>query len=240
MNLVKAFIIGSLFAIAGCVTTDPYQTAFSSCDYEAGVCYRYCEDFADTESEYRACHADCDYEANQCFASAYDTQYSSTYAYNRYDNWPWTGQYSRWGPQNGFFFNFNYFSSTDYYYNRRHGRQIHRNNRRYDREQRRREQRRDRRRDNAYDRPQTRPGQGQRPPRGNRPPRNNNNVTPPTGQPPRARPPRSQPPKSRPPQSSPPKATPSAPAPRAAPPRRRPSKPNPPARGERNPEEEHR
>ena len=96
---------------AGCVVY-PYETAFSSCDGEAGICYRYCEEFAGTP-ESGACRAACEDEANQCFASAYGAyqysgaQYSS--AYSIYPPPPWNGRYGSWYPDYGYRYSYGYY-----------------------------------------------------------------------------------------------------------------------------------
>jgi len=109
---------------AGCVSY-PYETAFSTCDAEAGACYRYCEDFEGTE-DYALCHRDCEADANQCFATAYGpygpgTGYST--AYPAYGPTTWYGRYGSWYPNTGYVFSFSYFDhGYGYYPGRRYGR----------------------------------------------------------------------------------------------------------------------
>jgi len=103
-------IFAGLLLASGCVAY-PYETAFSSCDGEAGICYRYCEEFADTP-EYASCHAACDEEANQCFAGAYDAyRYSGAQYTARYSPYPspWYGRYGSWYPNRGYSFSFDYY-----------------------------------------------------------------------------------------------------------------------------------
>lgn len=116
MKFSKAVFAPAFLMLAGCATY-PYQTAFDACDYQAGACYRYCEDVAADPREYAACHQDCDARANQCFADAYDSYSyaSSTYAGAYYaPSWPWYGRYSAWGPSSGYYFDFTYWSSGRY------------------------------------------------------------------------------------------------------------------------------
>lgn len=106
----------SLFLLAGCVTAYPYQTAFETCDGQAGSCYQYCEQFSDQPAEYDACHADCEATANQCFANAYDGYHYAgpRYGYGGYDSWPWNGRYGYWRPDYGYYFNFGYYGGHHY------------------------------------------------------------------------------------------------------------------------------
>jgi hypothetical protein len=118
MNLIKAALAPVLLLVASCVTY-PYESAFSGCDNQAGNCYRYCEDVASNEGSYRACHADCEYAADQCFADVYG-RYSyagSSYGGSYYSSpsWPWYGRYGAWGPSNGYYFDFSYWSGTGWY-----------------------------------------------------------------------------------------------------------------------------
>lgn len=189
-----------LMLLSGCVTY-PYQTAFTTCDDAAGACYRYCEQFAGDALDYSACHADCDAEADRCFANAYDRyNYSSAYASTGYSSWPWYGRYGRWGPRQGYYFDFTYFERYPRYRDR-YPRYRDRRGRHGDRGGRRRGD------DDG----------GRRPRRGN-PSGGDNTAPPPSAPPPRSTPPRTSPPPSTPPRSTPP------PQRRTAPPAR--TKPN--------------
>lgn len=112
-SLRSLWPLAAMLLATGCVTY-PYETAFSGCDAEAGVCYQYCEEFNGTE-DYSACHADCEYNANQCFAGAYNSyQYSGVGYGTRYSGLqpsPWFGQYGAWYPNSGYVFSFNYFGN---------------------------------------------------------------------------------------------------------------------------------
>ncbi len=160
MKLLKAVFGLAFFALAGCVTY-PYQSAFDSCDEQAGACYRYCEDVAGNASAYSACHADCDATANQCFASAYDSYaYSSSYSSTTYygSSWPWYGRYGAWGPSSGYYFDFTYWGGYRDY-DRRHKRRYDYDRRRdYDRDRSRRHRDRDYDGDRRYDRDRSRDG----------------------------------------------------------------------------------
>ncbi|MEM9616817.1 MAG: hypothetical protein AAF936_02560 [Pseudomonadota bacterium] len=170
----------------GCVSY-PYETAFSGCDAEAGVCYRYCEDFEGTE-DYSACHADCEFNANQCFAGAYDSyQYSGAGYGARYSGLhpsPWYGQYGAWYPNSGYVFSFNYFGNG-YGYGPRRYRDRHYGYQDDHRRRRRDDQRRGGNRGNQGG------GQNANPPPAASPPRPQPRPTPPTAnpQPPQATPP---------------------------------------------------
>jgi hypothetical protein len=110
--------------LTGCITY-PYQTAFDSCDAEAGACYRYCEDVAASDYELGACHNECDNDANQCFASAYDSYSYDGSAYGgaySQPSWPWYGRYGAWGPGSGFYFDFSYYGGSHGYDRPRRGR----------------------------------------------------------------------------------------------------------------------
>ncbi|WP_395076187.1 hypothetical protein [Hyphococcus sp.] len=124
MKIVKLAAAPAFILLAGCVTY-PYQTAFDSCDAEAGACYRYCEDIVDSDYQLGACHNECDNDANQCFASAYDS-YSyggSAYGGSYYQpSWPWRGRYGAWGPTNGYYFDFSYYGGSHGYDRPRRGR----------------------------------------------------------------------------------------------------------------------
>ena len=116
MNIIKLALAPGFLLLAGCVTY-PYQTAFDTCDAEAGACYRYCEEVAYTDGEYAACHADCEVGANACFANAYER-----YSYSAYDDpyysspsWPWYGRYGAWGPSRGYYFDYSYRSGSGRY-----------------------------------------------------------------------------------------------------------------------------
>ena len=123
MKLFRILLAPALLMLAGCVTTYPYETAFSSCDAEAGACYRYCEEGTGGNPAYTSCHAECEAAANQCFASAYDrTSYagSSYGSYYSSPGWPWYGQYGAWGPSSGYYFGFSYWGGDNYRPSRRH------------------------------------------------------------------------------------------------------------------------
>ncbi len=113
--------LAALFVVTGCVSY-PYETAFTSCDDEAGACYRYCEEF-EGSPDYGTCHADCDAAANQCFAGAYNAyEYSGASYGGRYNGLrpppPWHGRYGAWYPNSGYVFSFSYFDNYGYGYNR--------------------------------------------------------------------------------------------------------------------------
>ncbi len=100
-------VLAGLLLASGCVAY-PYETAFSSCDGEAGICYQYCEEYADSP-DYASCHATCDEEANQCFASAYNSyQYSGAQYSSAYSPYPprWNGRYGSWYPGYGYRYSF--------------------------------------------------------------------------------------------------------------------------------------
>lgn len=126
MNFVKAAIAPALLVLAGCVTS-PYQTAFTTCDDEAGACYRYCAEISESDEDGAACRADCEAGANQCFADAYDrysyagSTYSRSSAYYQ-PSWPWYGRYGAWGPRRGYYFDFTYWGRSSGYYPPRHRR----------------------------------------------------------------------------------------------------------------------
>ena len=111
----------ALLVVTGCVSY-PYETAFSSCDDEAGACYQYCEEF-EGSPDYGTCHADCDATANQCFAGAYNAYEYSGAAYGgRYTGLrpapPWYGRFGAWYPNSGYVFSFSYLDNYGYGYNR--------------------------------------------------------------------------------------------------------------------------
>ena len=205
-----ALIAAGAILLGGCVLY-PYESAFETCDDEAGICYRFCED-APTEASGAACRRGCDDAANQCFDEAYSAYNyrGSSYAYSG----PWYGSYGYWRPGYGYFYSFDYYTRghryRDPYYDgwRRHRRDIDRRDYGYDRRYRdddryrddRRERRRDRRRRN----------------------RDRGEGAPPATNPPPARPPRARPPETPPPTGvAPPRPEPRARPPRARPPDRR-------------------
>ena len=199
-----ALIAAGAILLGGCVLY-PYESAFETCDDEAGICYRFCED-APTEASGAACRRGCDDAVNQCFDEAYSAYNyrGSSYAYSG----PWYGSYGYWRPGYGYFYSFDYYTRghryRDPYYDgwRRHRRDIDRRGYGYDRRYRddRRERRRDRRRRN----------------------RDRGEGAPPATNPPPARPPRARPPETPPPTGvAPPRPEPRARPPRARPPDRR-------------------
>ncbi|MFC2953522.1 hypothetical protein ACFOOP_16410 [Marinicaulis aureus] len=114
MKFIKiALASAALFLVAGCVTY-PYQSAFDTCDAEAGACYRYCEEVSYSDRDYASCHADCEVGANRCFAESYDRYSYSGASYA--PSWPWYGRYGAWGPSSGYYFDFSYWSGSGRYY----------------------------------------------------------------------------------------------------------------------------
>lgn len=98
---IAALVIGALL-LTGCVY--PYETAFETCDSEAGACYRWCE-AEPVDGAARACRLACEDEANRCFDDAYRvTEYSSAPAYRG----SWYGSFGYWRPRYGY-------SYDDYY-----------------------------------------------------------------------------------------------------------------------------
>ena len=194
--------------LSGCVY--PYETAFQTCDNDAGACYRYCEDTAG-EEEITACRSSCETEANICCDQAYGAQEYNGSAYA--SPGPWYGSFGYWRPTYGYAFSLDYYSYggrrgnfRDPYYgsSRGRGRQGFRDGRD------RRDGRRDDRRGNRDGGPRgdaAGDGRGQDGARGRGP--DGRRATPPSGTPRQSRPPRARPPQN------------ADPAPQAAPPVRR-------------------
>jgi len=129
--MIRSFvsIAAGACLLGGCVY--PYESAFETCDAEAGACYRYCEDAPD-ETVARSCRRGCEEEANRCFDDAYRV---ADYGASTYGPRPWYGSYGYWRPRYGYIFSFDYYDRQgryyDPYYRDGYGRRGDRN--RYDR-----------------------------------------------------------------------------------------------------------
>ncbi len=122
-------IAAGAILLGGCVY--PYESAFQSCDNEAGACYQVCEGEPD-EGGAKACRMVCEDAANQCFDDAYGSSGSSSgYAYGG----SWYGSYGYWRPRYGYLYSYDYYDPYYYGGRRGYGRHGHRGDHRrhYDR-----------------------------------------------------------------------------------------------------------